>query len=257
MKEENVHAAAQQGYASAATAYERGRPEYPAALDVWLQGALALATGRAVADVGAGTGKFSRRLAATGARVTAVEPVDAMRATLAAALPQVTALAGTAQALPLADASQDALVCAQSFHWFATREALDEFRRVLRPGGRLGLVWNVRDESVDWVAALTAIVQPYEGDAPRFYKGDWQRAFPHPGFTPLHLTRMPHVHRGSAEQVIVDRLMSVSFIAALPAAEQDSVRARLRALAATHPALRGRDVIDFPYETLAFHSTRT
>src|SRR5690606_39572748 len=70
---------------------------------------------------------------------------------------QTCALPISAQTLPLADGALDAVVCAQAFHWFAGREALDEFHRVLRPGGRLGLVWNVRDESVDWVAELTAI----------------------------------------------------------------------------------------------------
>ncbi len=121
-------------------------------------------------DLGAGTGKFTRLLARTGARVVAVEPVDAMRAQLAEALPQVQALAGSAQSIPLANGFADALVCAQAFHWFATVEALEEMRRVLTAEGRLGLVWNVRDESLDWVAEITRIITPYEGDAPRFYR---------------------------------------------------------------------------------------
>ncbi|MEO7639939.1 MAG: class I SAM-dependent methyltransferase, partial [Ramlibacter sp.] len=110
----SVHPAASEGFAKEAASYGRGRPDYPAALDRWLGSALGLASGRCVADVGAGTGKFSKRLAATGAETIAVEPVDAMRAQ-AALLPGVQALAGTAQSIPLPDASLDAAVCAQAF----------------------------------------------------------------------------------------------------------------------------------------------
>ena len=252
-----VHSAARQGFEKEAQTYARGRPDYPAALADWLRETLGIGPGRHVADVGAGTGKFSALLAATGAAVTAVEPVDAMRAGIEARqLPTVRAVAGTAQAVPLADGTLDAVTCAQAFHWFASRETLDEFHRVLRPGGRLGLVWNVRDESVDWVAALTAIVTPFEGDAPRFYKGDWRRPFPHPGFGGLVETRLPHEHVGPPEQVIVDRFMSVSFIAALPNAQRAQVREQIEELIATHPALRGREAVRFPYTTLAFHCER-
>lgn len=157
-----------------------------------------------------------------------------------------------AQAIPLPDASLDALVCAQAFHWFASREVLDEFHRVLRPGGRLGLVWDARDESVDWVAALTEIITPYEGNAPRFHKGDWRLPFPHPGFGPLTELRLPHQHTGTPQNVVIDRFMSISFIA-LPAAENAQVRAQLESLLATHPALRGRETLSFPSGTLAVH----
>ena len=253
---DSVHAVARQGFAKEAAAYARGRPDYPAALQGWLHDALALDAGRAVADVGAGTGKFTPLLVATGAQVIAVEPVDAMRAQISAAQPAVRALSGTADALPLADASLDAIVCAQAFHWFATRAALDEFARVLKPGGRLGLVWNVRDEAVDWVAELTRITAPYEGDAPRFHNGAWRQAFPHPAFGPLQESVFPHVHQGPPQQVVVDRFLSVSFIAALPADEQARVRAQIEDLIATHPALRGREVLQFPYHTRAFVGVR-
>ena len=200
--------------------------------------------------------QFTPLLAATGADVIAVEPVDAMRAQITATQPAVRALPGTADALPLADAALDAIVCAQAFHWFATRAALDEFARVLKAGGRLGLVWNVRDESVDWVAELTRIVTPHEGDAPRFHKGSWRQAFPHPAFGPLHESVFDYVHEGPPQQVIVDRFMSVSFIAALPADEQAGVRAQIEDLIATHPALRGREMLRFPYHTRAFVTVR-
>lgn len=245
---------AQRGFAAAAGRYARGRPDYPPALAAWLRDALVLGPGRTAVDLGAGTGKFTGLLADTGAAVTAIEPVDAMRAALARNRPDVRALAGTAQAMPLADGSIDAVVCAQAFHWFATRAALDEIHRVLTPGGRLGLVWNVRDQRVDWVAELTSIVEPYEGDAPRHHTGAWRRPFEAgpTGFGPLTVTYFDHVHRGPPEEVVVDRFLSVSFIAALPEADRNHVAARLRALCASHPALRGQATVDFPYRTEAW-----
>jgi SAM-dependent methyltransferase len=251
-----VHHAAQQGFGQEARSYEQGRPDYPPAIAGWLADTLGVGPGRRVVDVGAGTGKFTRLLAASGADVTAVEPVDAMRAQLQMHVPGVRALAGSAQSLPVPGDSVDAICCAQAFHWFASRETLDEFARVLKPGGRLGLVWNVRDESFDWVAAITRIITPYEGDAPRFHSGDWRRPFPHPGFGELVLRTFAHTHVGPPQRVIVDRFLSVSFIAALAPAEKAEVRRQLEALIATHPALRGRDEIVFPYRTQAFHGLR-
>jgi SAM-dependent methyltransferase len=253
----DIHAVARQGFgfAQQAEAYRRGRPGYPPELQGWLGETLGLKPGGTVADVGAGTGKFTPLLLATGAEVIAIEPVDAMRERIAPHA-HLRVQAGTAQATGLAAASLDALVCAQAFHWFATPAALDEFARVMKHGARLGLVWNVRDESVDWVAALTRIITPYEGDAPRFYKGDWQRVFPHPAFGPLAETAFAHAHIGPPERVIIDRVLSTSFIAALPADEQQRVRMRLEDLIATHPSLRGKAEVRMPYTTRAFVGVR-
>ncbi len=253
----DIHDAAQRGFSREALTYERGRPEYPAALESWLTRDLWIGPGTCVVDLGAGTGKFTRLLAATGADVIAVEPLEAMRAQLGERLPQVRALPGVAEAIPLPPDSVDVLVCAQAFHWFATRSALADMHRVLRPGGRLGLIWNVRDESVDWVAEITRIITPYEGSAPRYYKGDWRQPFAGQElFTPLAPTRFPHEHVGSAQQVILDRFLSVSFIAALPATEKAEVAARLQSLVDTHPGLAGRGTIRFPYCTEVYRSVR-
>jgi SAM-dependent methyltransferase len=251
-----VHPAAQLGFATEAQAYARGRPEYPAGILSWLGGAVGLAPGKVALDLGAGTGKFTKLLVQTGAEVIAVDPVAAMLEQLAQSLPAVTQHAGSAESIPLPSASLDAVVCAQAFHWFASEAALAEIHRVLRPGGKLALVWNVRDESVDWVSSITRIITPYEGDAPRFYKGDWRKPFAHANFSALTLVSLAHQHIGTAQEVILDRFLSVSFIAALPAPEKDKVADRLRALVASHPDLRGRETISFPYQTQAYCCTR-
>ena len=252
-----LHPAAAAGFAAGAATYVAGRPDYPAALADWLTSDLGLAPGKAALDLGAGSGKFTPLLSATGARVAAVEPVAAMRARLVAANPNVEAAEGTAERIPFADASFDAIVCAQSFHWFARPAALAEMRRVLKVGGSLGLIWNVRDERVDWVAALTRVIAPYEGDAPRYASGGWRAAFPAEGFSALIERRFAHAHVGPPERVIVDRVLSTSFIAALPADERARVAERVRALIAATPALAGRAEVAFPYETRAFRCRRT
>lgn len=251
-----VHNAAQQGFSRSAATYSRGRPDYSPALLAWLRQTLCLEPGKSALDLGAGTGKFTQLLLRTGAGVVAVEPVDAMRMQLLQNVPGVTALAASAQSMPLADESVDVVVCAQAFHWFASPEALREIGRVLRPGGKLGLVWNVRDETVDWVAAITRIIAPYQGETPRFHKGEWRRLFPNDLFSDLDETAVSYRQLGSAQEVIVDRVMSVSFIAALPAADRAQVAASLNALIATQPQLRDRPSIEFPYLTRAYCSTR-
>lgn len=251
MSPEPIHHAAQ-AYTGAVDTYVKGRPDYPPEVASWLRDDVRLALGATVVDLGAGTGKFTPRLVATGARVVAVEPVAAMLAKLSAALPEVTALAGSATAIPLPDASVDAVVCAQAFHWFATVEALREIHRVLKPGGRLGLVWNMRDARVPWVARLDAIVNAHEGDTPRYYTGAWRAAFPFRGLGPFVERHFSQGHAGSPEDVILNRVRSTSFIAALPQGERASVEARLRDLIASEPSLAGREAVTVPYETAAF-----
>ena len=237
------------GFSAGSGAYAAGRPDYPEGVIDWLREDMALAPGKSALDLGAGTGKFLASLRRTGASLYAVEPVGPMRERLFAANPDVMALEGGAERIPLPDASLDAVVCAQSFHWFATSAALAEIRRVLKIGGALGLVWNVRDESVAWVAALTAIMAPYEGDTLRFASGEWRKPFPAPGFSSLIERRFTHVHVGPPERVIVDRVLSTSFIAALPPAERERIAGQARALIAATPALAGRDEVAYPYQT--------
>src|SRR5437016_4501937 len=142
-------------FGSAAGAYERGRPPYPPEAIDWL-----LPAGAArVLDLGAGTGKLTRQLTGRGLDLTAVEPSEGMREQLRRAVPGVRALAGTAEQIPLPDLSVDAVLVAQAWHWMDPAVAVPEVARVLRPGGQLGLLWNIRDERADWVAGLGAILR--------------------------------------------------------------------------------------------------
>lgn len=248
----HVHPAAAEGFSRGAEAYSRGRPDFPPQSLAWLSTDLGLRAGKTALELGAGTGKFTRLLSATGATVIAVEPVAAMLRRVVEDFPGIAALRGEAQSLPLAPGTCDAVLCAQSFHWFASPAALAEIHRVLRPGGMLGLIWNVRDQSVDWVASLTKIMAPHEGDAPRFDSGEWRRVFPARGFGPLLEKSFAYSHVGAPAQVIVERIASVSFIAALDAPVRERVLDQVRSLIAATPALAGAKTVEFPYVTRVY-----
>ena len=247
----NIHHSAQSGYSKASTIYVSGRPGYPPEIEGWLSVQMAVEAGKKVVDLGAGTGKFTARLLQTGASVIAVEPVGPMREELQRTYPAVDARDGSAARIPVEDESVDAVFCAQAFHWFASKETLTEIKRVLKPGGILGLVWNVRDESIDWVSALTQIMLPYDQGTPRFQSGQWRTVLPAEGFSELQEVRFKHTHRGDFESVVVNRIMSVSFIAALPMSDQEHVRGQIWNLLSSCDDLSDEAKVSFPYETLA------
>jgi SAM-dependent methyltransferase len=229
-----VHRAAATGFARSVEAYERGRPDYPPEAIAYLQRELELRAGRTVVDLAAGSGKLTRQLVALGCEVIAVEPVDEMRAAIGAG---IRTLKGTAEAIPLPDASADAVTVAQAFHWFDGPKALAEIARVLRPGGALALVWNRRPvESSPLHAAISEIINPYRDDAPAHATGAWRDAF-----ASGELTEWTHAwsQRMDAD-ALADRVGSTSFVAALDDAERERVLARVRALAAAGP-------VDLPY----------
>jgi SAM-dependent methyltransferase len=145
-------------FGAQAGAYEIGRPEYPFEAVAWMLESMP-AGSRRIADVGAGTGKLTRVLVkAPDAEVVAIDPDPDMLSTLRGAVPGVPTFVGTAEALPLPDASVDAIVLGQAWHWVEPVAASAEVGRVLRPGGVLGLIWNIRDDRTDWVRRLTEIM---------------------------------------------------------------------------------------------------
>lgn len=244
-----VHDAASRGFERGADAYERGRPGYPPEAVRCLAGALQVEPGRTVVDLAAGTGKLTRELVRTEARVIAVEPVAAMRTKLAEALPAVAALDGTAEELPLDSRSADAVTVAQAFHWFRPDAALAEIHRVLRPGRGLGLVWNMRDESTGWVARLSEILAPHEGAAPRQRLGRWRPALAGSAlFGPLEERRFAFAQEVDRETLLA-AVESRSYVAALADGPRASVLAQVAELVETHPETRGRERFPLPYRT--------
>jgi len=217
--------------------YERARPEYPAPAVDWLVGQLGLDArpGARVLDVGAGTGKLTRPLIERGLRVVAVEPIAGMRTVLERTAPSADVRAGRAEALPLADGEVDAIVVGQAFHWFASAEVLDEFARVVRHGDRLGLVWNRRDLEQPLHAAIHQLIAPYRRTTPAHGGDAWRAAFTDAApFTPAAEQRFVFKQRLDADGV-VDRVLSISFIAALPEHDRGVVEARVRELAGSSP----------------------
>ncbi len=224
--------AAARGFGSAGEAYERGRPSYPAEAVSCLVEKLPVERSSLVVDLAAGTGKLTRLLVPTGARLVAVEPVASMREVLVAKVPGADLLAGTAEALPLADGAVDAVVVAQAFHWFRVPEALAEVARVLRPGGGLGVVWNDRDDTVAWVAELSTLIRWDDRPAPSYHEVDWAAAVAATDcFGPVETRRLRLEQRLDAE-TLVDRVLSTSYIAASPMEDQDALAGRVRGLVA-------------------------
>jgi SAM-dependent methyltransferase len=242
-----VHEVAQAGFSDPSD-YEAARPSYPADAVAWFAEQLRLGPGTRLVDLAAGTGKLTRLLAPTQADIVAVEPVAGMRETFRAVLPTVALLAATAEALPFADASLDAISVAQAWHWFDHDRAIAEAARALQPGGALGLVWNARDRSVEWVDQIWTIMDRVEKRAPWRDHGrrrdDSLRN--QPGFGPVREATFFHVQELTPEGVC-RRVASVSHVAVLPDTARAAVLDDIRQLLATHPDTRGRPEVGLRY----------
>jgi ubiquinone/menaquinone biosynthesis C-methylase UbiE len=212
-------------FGSVADAYERARPLYALEALEWLRDRLPL---RRVVDVGAGTGKLTRQLAALGADVVAVEPDDAMRAVFARVLPEIEVHAGSAEALPLADASVDVATAAQAFHWFDLERALPELHRVIRPGGGIAVVWNEWNDEDELMRALNGIVKR-KRPGELIDSGDEHPLAGSSLFENRELQKFTHEEDIDTDTV-VDRVSSVSAIVNLPPDERARVLADVRAL---------------------------
>ncbi|HEY7397562.1 MAG TPA: methyltransferase domain-containing protein [Gaiellaceae bacterium] len=237
---EGVDPVAATGFTAAADVYERARPSYPPEAIDWLAERVDLRPGRAVVDVGAGTGKLTRLLVPTGAQVIAVEPLPAMLAKLVEAAPGAEALLGTAEAIPLEDASADVITVAQAFHWFDHDRALPELRRVLRADGFLVLVWNMRDLDDPVQAAVEELIAPARATANAQRADTWRPPLQRsPRFGPLETWRFPFAQQFTADD-LCDRVRSTSFVAAMDDEEREQLLISVRELV--------RDVPEpFPY----------
>jgi SAM-dependent methyltransferase len=232
-------------FGQVAAAYERARPGYPEDAVRWLVGEEPCD----VVDLGAGTGKLARSLVALGHKVVAVEPLPEMIAHLRTAVPGATPVEGGAEAMPLATASADIVTVAQAFHWFDHGPALREIARVLRPGGRIALVWNIRDESEAWVAELSdAIVGRTGVDAGAVEPIDASGLF-----GPVEQAVFgPHVQEVDRE-TLQELVLSRSYCAVLSDEERAPVLQQVDALFAVH-ARNG--VVRLPYLAECFRAVR-
>lgn len=244
-----IHEKAAVGFDRAGDSYERGRPEYPQEAIDFLINTLQIDPTSVVLDLGAGTGKFTKLLTQSKATVVAVEPVDGMRKKFQSLYPDIKALSGSAENIPIGDNSVDAIIAAQAFHWFNGPLALKEIHRVLKPGGKLGLIWNARDESLAWVAELTRIIDPHEGGAPRYKSMNWKKAFDDTKlFSGLRLQHFSYTQVGTVETV-VDRIGSISFISALSEPQREEVLTQVSNLVQLHPETKDRSEVRLPYRT--------
>lgn len=235
-------------FGRAAKTYEDGRPGYPAEATAWLLEPLGARP--RVADVGAGTGKLTRALVDAGAEVVAIDPDPEMLATLRQGVPGVPTFTGTAEALPLPDGSLDAVVLGQAWHWVDPVAGSAEAGRALRPGGVLGLVWNIRDESVPWVARLTEIMRGSHAET-LLAAGDPPVAEP---FGEL-AARTWRWERAVTRETLHAMVASRSYVITAPEAEQHRIRRESDALFDEIGAV-GEVEVNLPYLTHAYRAAR-
>ena len=228
----SIREEAARGFGQGADAYERGRPSYPPEAVKWLGEELRLRPGRTVLDVAAGTGKLTRELVRSGATVVAVEPLGAMRAVLERVVPGVRTLAGTAETLPLGDQTVDAITAASAFHWFDGAAAAAEFHRVLRPNGRLALLWNRRRLDQPIHRAVDEIIGRYRKRSPSHHRGEWRVPIESSGLFVAAAEREIPLEQVLDRGRFVDRFSSISYVAALPEDQHQAVVERLSRLAA-------------------------
>jgi ubiquinone/menaquinone biosynthesis C-methylase UbiE len=249
----DIDALAYEGFSRAAESYDRARPGYAVEAVDWMCVRLGITRESLVLDLGAGTGKLALLLRERSAsRVIAVEPVPEMREI--AAVHGLGVLDGSAESLPVADDSVDAVVCGEAFHWFDGKRALHEIGRALVPGGGLGLLWNLHlwDRNASWVQAIERLLAPHADrrTETRYSSGRWQRAFERD----RHWTRLEgrsFAHEQRLEPAaLVDHVASVAFVAALPDRQRAELLAEVGRVVADLPA-----PVTIPYRTDAYVST--
>jgi SAM-dependent methyltransferase len=235
-------------FGSVAAEYAALRPGYPADAVAFLVGD----GGRRVLDVGAGTGLLTEVVLGAGHDVTAVDPSPEMLAELVARLPAVTAAVGSAEALPVDDASVDAVVAGQAAHWFDPAPAAREIRRVLRPGGVLGLIWNTRDERTPWVGALGELISA-EARGHEADQGVVDR------FAEELPAQVDVFESGIVQPVtpenVVAGIATRSYVALMDDVRRAAFLAGVRELLDEHPDTCGRELLELPYVTRAYRLT--
>jgi SAM-dependent methyltransferase len=234
-------------FGSQAAAYERGRPSYPPEAVDWLLAPTDTWVARDVLDLGAGTGKLTTRLVERGLTVIAVDPIAEMLEMLRTALPDTPALLGSAEQIPLPDNAVDAVLVAQAWHWFDSERAVAEIARVLRPGGRLGVLWNTRDERSGWVKDFGRIVG-LEHD-----RDNATVDLPEP-FTDIATHQVEWTNYITRE-ALIDYVASRSYCITSPAEVRTRTLDEVRELLVSHPSLVNATGLAMPYITVCVRAT--
>jgi SAM-dependent methyltransferase len=235
-------------FGAEATAYAQHRPGYPVEAIRW-----GLPPGAEhVLDLGAGTGKLTESLVGLGLRVTAVEPDEGMRAELTRRFPQVHALDGVAERIPLEDGDVDAVLVGQAFHWFDVDPALTEIARVLKPHGTVTALWNHADHSVPWVSAFEEIAR---NSVSTSSTGRPFAGLPdHADFEPFEREQFSHGQRRTA-QTLVDTVSTHSHMLVASDRERDLTLDRIREFLAATPETAGGE-FTYPLVTIAIRAAR-
>jgi SAM-dependent methyltransferase len=235
-------------FGAVAVDYAALRPGYPDDAVAFLLGT----TPRRVLDLGAGTGLLTEVVLRAGHEVVAVDPSPAMLEQLRARLPGVATEVGGAEAVPLPDRSVDAVVAGQAAHWFDPPPAAAELRRVLRPGGIVGFVWNTRDSRVPWVAALGELLAAEARDS-EADQSVVDRFAAELGATVAVLDS--RIVQAVTPAQVVGGIGTRSYVATMDAGRRAEFLERVRRLIDTHPGTRGRDRLELPYTTRAYRLT--
>lgn len=242
-------------FGAIAADYDRLRPPPAEAAVDWLVPAQA----RTLVDLGAGTGLLTRALARRAARVVAVEPDERMRAEFAHRSPGVEVTDGRGEQIPLADAAADGVFAASAWHWMDPVLAVPEIARVLRDGGRLGLIWTTRErvpwiQAADWFREAYEQAGPDENPMPRDAEGRRRIVLPDSSpFTNIETCTF-HYSRQMTPATIVDMLTTYS--AVITADPEYVAIGRDRALAALRAEFPGTAVIDLPVRSYCWRADR-
>ena len=234
-----------------ATAYERARPAWPEEAARWLVPESA----ELVVELGAGTGKLTRAVAALGVRVVAVEPDPRMLGVLQGL--GLDGVQGSAEAIPFGDGVADAVVAGSSLHWFELELALPEIHRVLRPGGRFAFGWNHRDDRHPAIARMGEAVYAAQKRArgPRWRSRDWPAELTATGlFRDVEHASFEHVQELPRE-ALRDHLMSYSGVAALPEADRRWVLAQVADTLDSDESVSAGGLLRLPFVVTAYRAT--
>jgi len=254
--DKTLHNIAREGFAKSGELYDRARSGYPGHIAQRLFKHLGAKPGARVLEIAAGTGKWTERLVKGGFEVTAMEPSADMRAVLQKHLPGTLVVDGVAERIPFPTEYFDFVFVATAFHWFDAPLAYSEIRRVLKKSGGLGLLWTSRDPAVEpeWYSEILRLLKPFEAGAPRYRHMKWRVPFDHEIDFKMLQFECHDISRPRRTVEIVERMLSISYIAALPELVRLGLKREMEAVLSAY-ILRGQ-IFKLPEEIHLYWTQR-